>query len=161
MEIDIATAPDTSAENEETSLFERSWLVPSTAEERAKLREHNLNIFKKKYPIVHDRLVGFQPRSQLIFDDDGHPDMMFADTKFYNGDIDNFTDRQFVQYWRNPNRLSIAPPSPQAVDSQVARFLYSMLTRMKDEEGIQFSVGRTNTNAFYAIVMGIGLGRHI
>jgi len=161
MEIDIATAPDTSAENEETSLFERSWLVPSTAEERAKLREHNLNIFKKKYPVVHDRLVGFQPRSELIFGDDGQPDMVFADTKFYNSDIDDFTDRQFVQYWRNPNRLSIAPPSPQAVDSQVARFLYSMLTRMQDEEGIQFSIGRTNANAFYAIIMGIGLGRHI
>lgn len=161
MEIDTATSPETSDDNDTKSLLERSWLAPSTPEERAKLREHNLNIFKQKYRVVYDRIAGFEPRSELVFNDDGQPDMVFADTLFYDNDIEGFTDRQSKQYWRNPNRLSLAPPSPQTVDTQVSRGLHSMLQRMNQDEGIEFSVGRTFPDSFYGIVMGIGLGRHI
>ena len=161
MEIDTATAPDAKDDKQSDTLFDRAWLAPESAEERAKLRDHNLETFRKKYPVVYDRLKAFEPRSELVFTEDGKPDMLFADTWFYDKDIEDFTDRQFVHYLRNPNRLNMAPPSPQTVDTHVSRFLHPILERMTKDEGIEFSVGRTFPETFYGIVMGIGLGRHI
>ncbi len=161
MDTDTTNEQATTDADAPESLFERSWLAPTSEEERKRLRAHNMNMFERKYPVVFDRLNGFTPRSELIFDEDGQPDMVFADTKFYDGDLIDFTDRQFTMYWRNPNRLSVAPPAPHTVDTHVSRFLEPMLLRLNDEAEVKFSVGRSYPEGFYGIVMGIGLGRHI
>lgn len=161
MESDIATDSQDQQEDTPASLTEKWWLVPETQEERDALRARNMLVFEKKYKSVYDTLVKFEPKSELVFDDEGRPDMMFSGRKFYDGNIDQFTERQLATYWRNPNRLAIYPPMPQHMDMQVGRRLTKMLMRMRDDAGIDFSTGRSSPAAFYTIVMGIGLGRHL
>ncbi|MEQ8504083.1 MAG: DUF115 domain-containing protein [Rhodospirillales bacterium] len=161
MEIDIATNPDEAVGESEQTLTEKWWLAPADADERAKLRARNLAIFQKKYPTVHSAIVGYKPKSELVFGDDGQPDMNFAGSAFYDGNITEFTDRQLAQYWRAPNRLNVAPPLPQTMDTHASRFLYSMHERLQKEVDAEFSVGRTSKQSFYGLVMGIGLGRHL
>tara|TARA_R110001592_G_scaffold161973_1_gene394868 strand:+ start:11615 stop:13768 length:2154 start_codon:yes stop_codon:yes gene_type:complete len=158
--------PDTASDVEDTttelaqSLTDKWWLPSTDPDERAALRERNLSMFEKKYPTVHAALNAYTPKSELVFGDDGQPDMQFAGTPFYDGNIKEYTEQQLKKYWRNPNRLVVAPPVPQTVDTHAGRFLYAMHERMHDAE-IEFSVGRTNKHSFYGLVMGIGLGRHL
>lgn len=162
MEIDLQL--DSAAKSDEdatTTLLSKWWLPAKTADERIKLRERNLEAFKQKYISVYEQLVAFKSKSDLVFDDDGEPDMVFAGTGFYDGNIVSFTEQQLKKFWRGANRWAIAPPQPGTVDAQVGRMLHGFIERTTKEAEIVYSVGRTYRTSFYGIIQGIGLGRHI
>ena len=164
MEIEPIPAPHPSHREPpaaDTDFGSKWWIASPDPDERAALRERNLAMFEKKYGVIHAQLVAYQPRAELVFGEDGKPDMQFAGTRFYDGDIEGFTTRQLARYWQNPNRLALYPPQPHTLDRHAGRFLASILERMKNEAAIDFTVGRTSKNSFYGLVMGIGLGRHL
>ncbi|PIW28818.1 MAG: hypothetical protein COW30_06600 [Rhodospirillales bacterium CG15_BIG_FIL_POST_REV_8_21_14_020_66_15] len=140
---------------------ENWWIASQSEEQRAELKERNLYWLKNKYYRVYSDLVAFKPKSELVFGADGQPDMKFAGTLFYDGEIEKFTRKQLDKYWKNPNRLNLGAPTPQTLDNRAGKFLYSCLTRLQEEAEVQFSVGRSSGQSFYAFVMGIGLGRHL
>jgi len=161
METDIVSDIDDVTEKSAESMADKWWLAPQDPGERAALRVRNLEMFKKKYPTIYEAVANYEPRSELVFGEDGQPDMVFSGAAFYDGDIEGFTRRQLTQYWQHPNRLSIAAPLPQTMDNHASRFLYAMHERMKNEAEIEFSIGRTDRHSFYGLVMGVGLGRHL
>lgn len=143
------------------SFSDRWWLAPQDEEERTALRERNMEMFRRKYESVYNVMVGFEPKSKLVFGDDGQPDIEFAGSKFYNGDIDGFTKRQLSKYWHNPNRLNVNPPTPHTLDNLAGPLIHNVLKRVTEDLGAEFTVGRTSKQGFYCMVMGIGLGRHL
>ncbi|MEP1031468.1 MAG: 6-hydroxymethylpterin diphosphokinase MptE-like protein [Alphaproteobacteria bacterium] len=157
MEID--TAPE--VEEGKQTFTERFWIVPKTEEERNALRKRNLSLFEKKYNSVYQTFLKFEPKSELVFDEDGQPDIAFANSTFYDGDIEGSVTRQLATYWRNPNRLNLNPPTPETMDTLAGKFVHAMIRRLTEELGAEFTVGRTNPHSFYGMIMGIGLGRHI
>jgi hypothetical protein len=161
--MDIDTAPDVEDNVEETekSFTERFWIVPETEDERNALRERNLDLFKIKYQSVYETMIRFEPKSELVFDEDGNPDMVFAGNKFYDGDIEGFVSRQLASYWKNPNRLNVNPPAPQTMDTIAGTCVHGTLKRLTEDVGVEFTIGRTSRDGFYGLVMGVGLGRHI
>lgn len=163
MEIELVTGTDAETGDDQTphSLTEKWWLVPQTQEERDALRARNMKVFELKYKSVFEILQKFDPKSELVFDEDGQPDMKFSGRLFYDGEIDRFTEQQLSKYWQNPNRLSIYPPLPQFLDTHVGKYLTTVLGRMNKDTGFEYSYGRSSRKAFYGIVMGVGLGRHI
>lgn len=154
-------ADSADAPAEEKSFSDEWWIVPQTEEERAALRERNMEAFRIKYTTVYDAFVDFQPKSKLVFDDDGQPDMEFAGALFYDGNVEEFTRNQLSRYWKNPSRLALSPPMPQYLDQHTGQFLYKLLDRLKNDLGVEFSIGRTDKTSFYTIVIGLGLGRHL
>ncbi|HBC08338.1 MAG TPA: hypothetical protein DC046_12280 [Rhodospirillaceae bacterium] len=161
MEIDIAPTTLGNEQGNGENFTEKWWLAPQDEAERDALRERNLDMFRRKYRGVYDSVIAFTPKSKLVFDEDGQPDMEFAGSLFYDGDIEGFTTRQLAKYWKNPNRLHVNPPTPQTMDTLAGQFLHNMLQRMTADLDIEFSVGRTSSKSFYSLVMGVGLGRHL
>jgi len=137
------------------------WRPDPDPDVRAQLRKENMSWFERKYQAVYRSLADFEPQSTLVFSDDGQPDFEFAGARFYDGVIDKFVANQLQTYWKNPNRLSIAPPVPQNLDRQSGRFLFDLLTRLNTDIGVDYSVGRSSRHSFYMLVMGVALGRHL
>ena len=125
------------------------------------MRKRNMAAFEAKYVTVYQQLVAFEPKSELVFDDEGQPDMMFGGNLFYDGEIYDFTEKQLAKYWLNPNRLNVHPPAPQNMDSHAGRFLFSLLDRLKTEHEAEFTLGRTESKSFYSVILGMGLGKHL
>ncbi|MEK9673526.1 MAG: 6-hydroxymethylpterin diphosphokinase MptE-like protein [Rhodospirillaceae bacterium] len=161
IDLDIAPAGDGQVPAKEPNLTDKWWLPAKNEAGRKELRERNMDIFRKKYPTVYANVQNFEAKSTLVFDENGNPDMVFAGTKFYDGDIEDFTIKQLAHYWRNPQRLTIAPPVPQSMDNHAGRCTLEFMDTMRETDGLDFSLGRSFKSSFYGIVMGIGLGRHI
>ena len=137
------------------------WVASTDPEERAKLRERNLHIFKHKYPPTYKVLESYVPKAELVFGDDGQPDMRFNDMLFYDGDINGFTEKQLDAFEKNPNRLWVNRPQPNNLDEHTGWFIDDMITSLTKEGEIELSVGRSEKTSFYALIMGIGLGPHL
>ncbi|SCA57858.1 conserved hypothetical protein [Candidatus Terasakiella magnetica] len=127
------------------------------------LFEKNLDFFKKAMPDLHQHLSEIEETSsQLIFDEDGNPDIEFRGQKLYDKPIDEFVEEQLEAYYAAPQGIHLAPPQTSNMDSIGQEFNYNVLKRSVEEVEATFSAEPENTEeAFYIVVMGIGLGKHI
>ena len=53
-------------------------------QDREKLRKNNLEMFKTRHPAHYQMLMKFEPRTELVFDEDGNPDVSFDGQLFYS-----------------------------------------------------------------------------
>jgi len=131
------------------------------AAERARLFEKNLDAFKRHFSYLHSRLSAIrQPQTNLVFDEDGDPDIEFRGARLYGKGARRYAEEHVARYWAAPNRITFAPPQTATLDHVGSKFLYKMLRRAVDAN-IEFSANLANKHGFYLIVFGVGLGPHI
>lgn len=131
-----------------------------TPPDRARLKARNLELFRRcTVESVYRRLTSLEPKWELVFDEDGNPDLM-ADGKSVlrpdPADADyppNFAPGSII-------RFTATAPNRDRIDVHTFRFLDATLNRAA-EEGITFYDQPTTYDTFYLVIFGIGLGRHI
>ena len=79
-------------------------------QDREKLRKNNLEMFKTRHPAHYQMLMKFEPRTELVFDEDGNPDVSFDGQLFYSNDAQKFAEDQLEEFWENPLRVYLSPP---------------------------------------------------
>lgn len=135
--------------------------VPPSQEERQALRARNMDALWSFYPTTAKMLDSYRPLANLVFNDDGSPDLEFMGQRFYDGNITEFTEKQLKSYWDQPNRLEIPQLQAGALDTYGGHSMRSFLNRAKEELDISFRVQRQTEPAFFLVVQGIGLAPHL
>ncbi|MFQ5763703.1 MAG: 6-hydroxymethylpterin diphosphokinase MptE-like protein [Rhodospirillales bacterium] len=129
-----------------------------TVPDPAKLKSRNLVLFKRCTPErVFQRLKNVRPKWRLQVDGagqpalmaDGHPVLGAAGTTQAGG----FKPGSVI-------RFTAKPPEGKWIDVYTYHFLEAALRRAT-EEGIRFLETPATTDAYFLVVFGIGLGRHI
>lgn len=134
---------------------------PQTEEDRAALRARNLDVFRKYDAALAQRLESHQPATELVFDEDGQPDVVFQGQKFYDGNYHEYVENQLEAYKKTPFRFFLAIPEPSTLDSHGADFLANVLSRATVELKAEFSRHFSSLKSFFVCVLGIGLGGHL
>lgn len=123
--------------------------------------KRNLEAFEAQFPMIHTELAAVdEVHSELVFDEDGEPDIEFRGTRLYSQGAQKYADAQLAQYWPVPFRIQFNPPQNETLDDVGAEFNFRMLRRAVDS-GIEFVATPPNKESFYLIVFGVGLGAHI
>ena len=127
---------------------------------RTKLKERNLERLKLRAPHIAETLSGHRTMSKLVIHEDGQPDVLFEGQYFYNRQYDDYIARQMEAFWKNPDRLELAPLQPRRFDDTASVFLNNILER-GTRVGAQFYAHHTTDESYYLCVMGFGLGGHL
>ncbi|NQU60257.1 MAG: DUF115 domain-containing protein [Rhodospirillales bacterium] len=128
--------------------------------DRKKLKARNLKAFLRWAPPLHEMLLGHKPSSELVFDKDGEPDIVFNGKAVYGGKAKAFADDQVREFLKKPRRFVVAPVQPGQRDQVANRFLGAVLEQAK-KDGVTFGPSHRTPNAYFLAVLGIGLGLHI
>ena len=138
---------------------EEAGMVPTV--DRDELFKRNLKAFEAPYPGLHKELAAIdEVHSELVFDEDGEPDIEFRGTGLYSQGAKKYAEAQLEDYWKNPLRIRFNPPQNTSLDDVGSEFNFRMLRKAVDS-GIEFAGGPVNRKSFYLIVFGVGLGPHI
>lgn len=137
------------------------YTYPETQEERDELRARNLGVFKKYDSALAQRLETHVPATELVFDEDGQPDMLFQGQKFYDGRYNEYVDEQIEAFKKKPFRFFLGIPQPSNLDTYGAQFLANILTRATVDGQAEFNRHFSSLETFFVTVFGIGLGRHL
>lgn len=125
------------------------------------LFEKNLNAFERYQPVVFHQLKAVeQCHSELVFDDEGNPDIHFRGQSLYGKKIDDYVAEQMGEFEASPRMILINPPQSANVDDISDDFLINMMRRCVDED-VQFQSYPSRKEPFFLLVLGIGLGRHV
>ncbi|MBI2585473.1 MAG: motility associated factor glycosyltransferase family protein [Rhodospirillales bacterium] len=127
---------------------------------RARLKEKNLACIEQRAPAMYALVRNYTPLSKLAVLDDGQPDTLFEGRYFYNKRHDEFVANQLKAFWKNPQRMPLAPLQPEQFDKTAGEFVYNVLKR-STKAGLQFSVGHSSDESYFLYVMGLGLGGHL
>lgn len=130
-------------------------------EERDALRAKNLEAFQRYDSSLAKKLSEHTPASELVFDDNGQPDVIFEGQKFYDGDHDKFIEEQIEAYKQSPHRFRLAPPEPERFDKVGQKFLENLLARAVTEINVKFTAHRESMESFFVAIFGIGLAGHV
>lgn len=129
-------------------------------ESREQLKERNLDAFRRYQPFIHAKLASYKALAELVFDEEGEPDVLFRNERFYGTPLSTYVAEQLEMFWRFPVRLPLSLPQPENFDAYVMPLLARVMTRAVDE-GLEFSAHYTSRQAFFLSVFGIGLGAHL
>ncbi len=129
-------------------------------DERAQRKEANLEVLREHHPDLTANLEAYVPRTELVFDDEGNPDVMLEGTPFYGQPLDEHVARQLEGFWRSPSRFSLQILQPTSLDDVGARVLHNVLKRATEAE-VTFGQVQQTRKAFFVLVFGVGLGRHL
>jgi hypothetical protein len=129
-------------------------------QDREKLRKNNLEMFKTRHPAHYQMLMKFEPRTELVFDEDGNPDVSFDGQLFYSNDAQKFAEDQLEEFWENPLRVYLSPPEPDILDDYAGKSISNMLAYGVEQE-LTYQHTPLDADAFTVIIMGVGLGFHI
>ncbi len=132
-----------------------------TKEDRLRLREKNMEAFRRIYPTVADLVEKHAPLATLVFNDDGEPDLEFIGQHFYGGDIKGYTKSQIESYRQSPYRLFIPHITATALDTYGQYSVQKIIDRTQDELDFELQKERLLPETFYLIVQGIGLAPHL
>tara|TARA_R110002072_G_scaffold98616_1_gene216982 strand:+ start:8916 stop:10910 length:1995 start_codon:yes stop_codon:yes gene_type:complete len=134
---------------------------PPSEQERKALRERNLAAFRRLYPTTASMIESHRPLANLVFNEDGTPDLEFMGQSFYDGNIQGFTENQLKTYWKSPHRLALPRVQASSLDTYGQFTMQRFLDRSRDELGVEFRVQRQTEPAFFLLVQGIGLAPHL
>ena len=129
--------------------------------DRDEFFERNLEAFRESKPQIYEALAAItEPHSQLVFDDDGDPDIEFRGTRLYGTGARKFAEKQVAEFWKVPFRLRFVPPQNSTLDDVAGEFNFRMLRHAVDE-GTEFLTVASSPETFFLISYGIGLGFHL
>lgn len=124
------------------------------------LFEKNLRSFEQYNFEIYKILVTHQPKSTLVFDADGTPDIVCDGSREFSGRAAAIAAEKIEKFDEFPTHLAIAKPEPGLLDRYGNLLLKNILDQAKSEN-IQFTNGLPKADAFFLLSFGIGLGHHI
>ena len=122
--------------------------------------ESSLGFFKDNFPVLYAKMKDYKPQAELVFDENGDPDIIFQGTSFYKQSAVTHAKKQLKKYSANPTRVSMAPLSVDSIDKDSSPALKNVFERA-DKAGITFGKTQTTLTAYHVVSLGFGLGQHI
>lgn len=134
----------------------------STASETAEdLHVRNMEAFKRHVHPLYEALSDFQPRSTLIYTEDGDPDVEFRGECLYQRQgAKAYARAQLDTFWETPSRVVQGLPDSRGLDPHAGAFATRVLKKAIDG-GMEFTQSHMRLDSFFLVVMGVGLGLHI
>jgi hypothetical protein len=129
-------------------------------QKKQELFNKNLAFFERTQPALFVRLSNYEPLGDIVWNDEGDPDIEFEGMQLYGMGGQTYTDLQLNKFWDNPERVAITPLSSDSVDDEGKVCLYNLL-KYGEDNAISYGVNRTTDHVFHLFVLGIGLGFHI
>lgn len=129
-------------------------------EKNQDLFDKNLAFFERTQPTLFVRFSNYEPLGDIVWHDDGGPDIEFEGMQLYRMGAKKYADLQLKKFWNNPERVAITPLSSDSVDDEGKVCLFNLLKYGKDND-ITYSVNRTTDHVFHLFILGVGLGYHI
>lgn len=129
-------------------------------EKNQDLFDKNLAFFERTQPTLFVRLSNYEPLGDIVWNEDGDPDIEFEGMQLYRMGAKKYADLQLKKFWHNPERVAINPLSSDSVDDEGKVCLYNLLKYGEDND-ITYNVSRTTDHVFHLFILGIGLGFHI
>lgn len=125
--------------------------------------DENLEVFKNNWPQIHKQLGMYEPESELVFLDNGEPDLVFRGISLYNGvGAYTFAREQIDAYWKKPHKLYTNMPSLTSLDKHSGAALSRSIEKIG--RSIKFNAQnafRDYEKSYYLYLLGIGLGVHM
>ena len=115
---------------------------------------------RDRAPAIVNIVESHKPLSKLVVHEDGQIDIAFEGEFFYNKNHDRFVADQLAGFWKNPQRMKLAPLQPHQFDETAGQFIHNILKRGVAED-MDFHVGHYSDESYFLYVMGLGLGAHI
>lgn len=125
--------------------------------------DRNLQAIKQTWPVLIEKIENYTPTSELIFLDNGEPDLLFKGVHLYNGEgAYTYTRKQIDSYWKSPSLLVTSTPEPNSLDKHAARMLMKTLDKIKSDVAFGGSAElRESKECYFAFLLGLGLGTHV
>lgn len=120
----------------------------------------NLNAFKQYNADIYKTLKEHKPKSKLVFDTAGNPDMDLDGKRIFNGRAKETSEEQIKAFFEYPTHIALSAPEPGMLDRYGNSLLKNVLDRVK-AENISFTNGLPNGDSFFFVMFGVGLGFHI
>ena len=124
------------------------------------MKTRNLEALRRLSPRLCEELSAHEPSSELVFGDDGGPDVVIGGRPVYGGDYAGHVAEQMKAFWGGQRHIDSTPPEPGWFDQHTNRFLGRFLSRL-GEEDIAVGEQAAGEESFYLIVLGPGLGGQI
>ena len=124
------------------------------------LFERNLEFFNEINPPLAKRLKAHQPVSEIVFDEDGEPDILIHGARLYGEGADKHASKQRGVFWKNPGVSEFSNMNESPLDKEGETFR-SNLIKFAEENDITFGPHRTTRASFHFFVLGVGLARHL
>jgi len=156
---DVAEAQECA--DEEKDICEDRITNMEEAEERF---DKNLKVFKKLVPALYNQFKAHVPMSELVFLDNGEPDLVFKGIHLYNEvGAYTFAREQMKTNWQKPKNLYVNKPIPATIDLHAGEALMETLKKA-DEASIVFNgqgTFRDPKQSYFVLCLGIGLGVYL
>ncbi len=123
------------------------------------LYSSNMAMFKEKFPDVYRMLVAHNPISKLQETEDGDYNVFFRNEPMFAAGAKAEAAKQLENITAHTSRLQMSV-SADGLDNQAGPAFSRVLDRAA-KSGITFADAPTRTEAYYLIVLGIGLGFHL
>lgn len=124
--------------------------------------DNNIKKLEGRWGNIVKQAVNYEPLSELVFLENGEPDVLFKGTYLYNGEgAYTFSRTNIDNYWKKPVKLFSNAPDPQNIDKHAREYFNKTLEKVKD--CVVFSAGnafRDNKKGNFLFCLGVGLGAH-
>lgn len=124
------------------------------------LFERNMEAFRSTNPGLYQRLKEHHPVSELVTKENGEKSIQYKDFDLYPEGADTSAQTQTDTFKAHSQRLHLATITSAGLDGHTAWFKRALEKRF-EESGFRFTRLPFRDNAYFAIVLGLGLGRHI
>ncbi|MHC8509114.1 MAG: motility associated factor glycosyltransferase family protein [Rhodospirillales bacterium] len=129
-------------------------------EARAERLQKNLTALRRIEPGLADLLEKYEPSAELVFDDDGAPNIQMGVKKLYEVPVREYNEFRYESFWHNPDRMILEAMQPNRMDKYNAPAMHNMIKRIHDE-GIDLYATPETRRSYSVIFLGIGLGLHL
>lgn len=129
-------------------------------EARAERLQKNLEALRRIEPGLADLLEKYEPSAELVFDDDGAPNIQLGVKKLYEANIKEYNNFRHEEFWRNPDRMTLEAMQPNKMDKYNAPAMHNVIKRIHDE-GIDFYATPETRRSYHVLFLGVGLGLHL
>lgn len=140
-------------------VLEKSDFEALSFEER---RTRNLLAFDLLGQVGAD-LRAYSPTAELVFHDDGQPDVLFRGKYLYDGEgAYTHTEKQLEEFWKTPVEISTGFVTGEELDEHTQIFSRKFLKGL-DDAGIEIddALKSTKKTSYFLFVLGIGLAPHL
>lgn len=121
----------------------------------------NLAAFERHAPQLHSRLANMGHLStRLTADDAGRMDIVFGDAALYRTDAVDYANAQLTAYYAQPERVYISTKTADKLLGLAGEFAQWSVAYPAAND-ISMAPTRTEGDAAYLFVYGVGLGLHL
>lgn len=139
---------------------ERSPQIITNMDDAKVIFDENFKAFQNYWPSLAEQLRSYNPMSELVFLDNGEPDVLFKGTYLYKGEgAYTYTRQQIDTFWKSPRKLYTNFPDPNSIDPHGREALVGTLDDISDNVAFnEMGNLRDAQKAHYVMLMGLGLG---